>query len=33
VSEVKYPSFKTLDLRARRTFGKTVVVIIFIPPW
>jgi CDP-diacylglycerol---serine O-phosphatidyltransferase len=29
VSEVKYPSFKTLDLRARRTFGKTVVVIIF----
>jgi CDP-diacylglycerol---serine O-phosphatidyltransferase len=30
VSEVKYPSFKTLDLRARRTFGKTVFVIIFI---
>jgi CDP-diacylglycerol--serine O-phosphatidyltransferase len=29
VSEVKYPSFKTLDLRARRTFSKTVVVIIF----
>jgi CDP-diacylglycerol---serine O-phosphatidyltransferase len=29
VSEVKYPSFKTLDLRARRTFAKTVVVIIF----
>ncbi|MGA2747892.1 MAG: CDP-diacylglycerol--serine O-phosphatidyltransferase [Verrucomicrobiota bacterium] len=29
VSEVKYPSFKTLDLRARRTFPKTVVVIIF----
>ncbi len=25
VSEVKYPSFKTLDLRARRTFAKTVV--------
>ncbi len=30
VSDVKYPSFKTLDLRARRTFAKTVVVIIFI---
>jgi CDP-diacylglycerol--serine O-phosphatidyltransferase len=30
VSEVKYPSFKTLDLRARRTFAKTVLVIIFI---
>jgi CDP-diacylglycerol--serine O-phosphatidyltransferase len=30
VSEVKYPSFKTLDLRARRTFAKTVVVIIFV---
>jgi CDP-diacylglycerol--serine O-phosphatidyltransferase len=29
VSEVKYPSFKTLDLRARRTFSKTVVVIVF----
>jgi CDP-diacylglycerol---serine O-phosphatidyltransferase len=28
VSEVKYPSFKTLDLRARRTFAKTVIVII-----
>ena len=25
VSEVKYPSFKTLDLRARRSFAKTVV--------
>jgi CDP-diacylglycerol--serine O-phosphatidyltransferase len=30
VSEVKYPSFKTLDLRARRTFGRTVIVIIFV---
>jgi CDP-diacylglycerol---serine O-phosphatidyltransferase len=30
VSEVKYPSFKTLDLRARRTFFKTVIVIIFV---
>src|SRR5277367_6112729 len=29
VSEVKYPSFKTLDLRARRTFPKTVLAIIF----
>ena len=29
VSEVKYPSFKTLDLRARRTFAKTVFAIIF----
>jgi CDP-diacylglycerol--serine O-phosphatidyltransferase len=29
VSEVKYPSFKTLDLRARRTFAKTVIAIIF----
>jgi CDP-diacylglycerol--serine O-phosphatidyltransferase len=29
VSEVKYPSFKTLDLRAKRTFAKTVIVIIF----
>jgi CDP-diacylglycerol---serine O-phosphatidyltransferase len=30
VSEVKYPSFKTLDLRARRTFPKTVLAIIFV---
>ena len=29
VSEVKYPSFKTLDLRAKRTFAKTIVAIIF----
>jgi CDP-diacylglycerol--serine O-phosphatidyltransferase len=29
VSEVKYPSFKTLDLRARRTFAKTIIAIIF----
>ncbi|HEX3717019.1 MAG TPA: CDP-diacylglycerol--serine O-phosphatidyltransferase [Verrucomicrobiae bacterium] len=29
VSEVKYPSFKTLDLRARRTFPKTIITIIF----
>ncbi len=30
VSEVKYPTFKTLDLRARRTFTKMVVGVIFI---
>jgi len=29
VSEVKYPSFKTLDLRARRSFLKTAIAIIF----
>ncbi len=30
VSEIKYPSFKTLDLRARRPFSKLVVTILFI---
>jgi CDP-diacylglycerol---serine O-phosphatidyltransferase len=30
VSEVKYPSFKTLDLRSRRPFSKMVVTILFI---
>jgi CDP-diacylglycerol--serine O-phosphatidyltransferase len=30
VSEVKYPSFKTLDLRAKRTFTKMVVVVLLI---
>ena len=30
VSSVKYPSFKTLDLRARRTFTKTLVAILFL---
>jgi CDP-diacylglycerol--serine O-phosphatidyltransferase len=30
VSEVKYPSFKTLDLRATRTFTKTLVATLFI---
>src|SRR5262249_54400842 len=30
VSNVKYPSFKTLDLRATRTFTKTLVALIFI---
>jgi CDP-diacylglycerol--serine O-phosphatidyltransferase len=30
VSEVKYPSFKTLDLRAKRTFPKLIVTILFV---
>jgi len=30
VSEVKYPSFKTLDLKARRTFPKMVITIVFV---
>jgi len=30
VSEVKYPSFKSLDWRARRTFPKMVVIILII---
>lgn len=30
VSEVKYPTFKTLDLRARRTFTKMVIAVLFI---
>ncbi len=30
VSEVKYPTFKTLDLQATRTFTKTLLAIIFI---
>jgi CDP-diacylglycerol--serine O-phosphatidyltransferase len=30
VSEVKYPSFKTLDLRATRRFSKMVVTILVI---
>jgi CDP-diacylglycerol---serine O-phosphatidyltransferase len=30
VSEVKYPSFKTLDLRARRTFTKMVITVLFV---
>jgi CDP-diacylglycerol--serine O-phosphatidyltransferase len=30
VSEVKYPSFKSLGLRTRRTFPKMVVTILFI---
>ena len=30
VSNVKYPTFKTLDLRATRTFTKTLVAILFL---
>jgi len=30
VSKVKYPTFKSLDLRATRTYMKTLVVILFI---
>jgi CDP-diacylglycerol--serine O-phosphatidyltransferase len=30
VSEVKYPTFKSLDLRATRTFTKTLIGILFI---
>lgn len=30
VSEVKYPTFKKLDLRATGTFGKTLLAILFI---
>jgi CDP-diacylglycerol--serine O-phosphatidyltransferase len=30
VSEVRYPTFKSLDLRATRTFTKTVVTVVFI---
>lgn len=30
VSEVKYPSFKSLDLRSTSTFTKTLVAILFI---
>src|SRR5881397_2584349 len=29
-SEVKYPTFKTLDLQATRTFTKTLFAILFI---
>jgi CDP-diacylglycerol--serine O-phosphatidyltransferase len=29
VSRVRYPSFKSLDLRATRTFTKTLVIILF----
>jgi CDP-diacylglycerol--serine O-phosphatidyltransferase len=30
VSQVKYPSFKSLNLRATRTFTKTLVAILFV---
>ena len=30
VSEVKYPTFKKLDLRATKTFTKTLVAVLFI---
>jgi CDP-diacylglycerol--serine O-phosphatidyltransferase len=30
VSSVKYPSFKTLDLRATRTFTKTLLAFLFL---
>ncbi len=30
VSKIKYPSFKAIDLRARRTFTKTVIAVLFI---
>jgi len=30
VSEVKYPSFKALDLRAQRSFTKTVIGVVFV---
>jgi len=30
VSEVRYPTFKTLDLQATRTFTKTLIAILFI---
>jgi CDP-diacylglycerol--serine O-phosphatidyltransferase len=30
VSEVRYPTFKGLDLRATRTFTKTLIIVLFI---
>jgi len=30
VSKVKYPSFKSLDFRARRTFFTTLIAILFL---
>jgi CDP-diacylglycerol--serine O-phosphatidyltransferase len=30
VSEVKYPSFKSLDFRARRSFFKMLVIVLFV---
>jgi CDP-diacylglycerol---serine O-phosphatidyltransferase len=30
VSNVRYPSFKTLDLRATRTFARTLIAVLFL---
>jgi CDP-diacylglycerol--serine O-phosphatidyltransferase len=30
VSEVRYPTFKSLDFRARRTFTKMVVIVLLV---
>ena len=30
VSEVKYPAFKYLDFRARRTFTKMVIIVVLV---
>ena len=30
VSEVKYPTFKTLDFRAKRTFAKMVIIVLLV---
>jgi CDP-diacylglycerol---serine O-phosphatidyltransferase len=30
VSEVKYPTFKSLDFRARRTFTKMVIIVLLV---
>ena len=30
VSEVKYPTFKSLDFRAKRTFPKMVLIVVLI---
>ena len=30
VSEVKYPTFKKLDLRATKTFTKTLLAVLFL---
>jgi CDP-diacylglycerol--serine O-phosphatidyltransferase len=30
VSEVKYPSFKSLDFRARRSFAKMLIIVLCV---
>jgi CDP-diacylglycerol--serine O-phosphatidyltransferase len=30
VSEVRYPTFKSLDFRAKRTFTKMVVIVLLV---